>query len=318
MATFSTTYLPLARSCRWLRGNHHGHSTVSDGTDDPLTNVRVYEAAGYDYLALSEHDMLLDPSELQARTRMCLLPAVEVTSASGQTLMVLGSTADPPPRRACTAAQIMAHAQAAGALFIVDHPNWLYRPGRLHIGDDELEGLSVLRGMEIYTGVIERLAGSAQATDRWDRLLARGSRVFGHATDDQHAPDDRFIAWNCVQWPDDQDPTAPGVLEALSNGRFYPSTGVAIERLGVSDGGDQIVIESDADAIHWIGTGGIIVHKSTGGSARFAVDDLSDCPFAPRREDGQVDLAKLLYLRAECFGRGSARAWTQPFWLVTD
>lgn len=318
MATFSTPYFPLDRSCRWLRGNHHGHSTVSDGSDDPLTNVRVYEAAGYDYLALSEHDTFLDPAELQPHTRMCLLPAVEVRSVSGQTLMVLGSTAAPPPRAACTAAQIMAHAVAAGGLFIVDHPNWVYRPGRLHISAEELEALQGLRGMEIYTGVIERLPGSAQATDRWDRLLALGFRVFGHATDDQHVPEDRFIAWNCVQWPDDQTPTAQATVEALAGGRFYASTGVAMERLGVTDGGDRILIESDAEAIHWIGAGGIIVHKTAGGSARFAVDDLDACPFAPRRADGHVDLERLRYLRAECFGRGSARAWTQPFWLVTS
>ena len=315
MTTFSTPYLPLGRSCRWLRGNHHGHSTVSDGANDPLTNVRVYEAAGYDYLALSEHDTLLDTAELQTHTTMCLLPAVEVTSTSGQTLMVLGSTDAPPPQATLTAKQIMIRAQAAGALFIVDHPNWEYRSDRLHITDEELGALQDLRGIEIYTGVIERLEGSAQATERWDRLLARRSRVFGHATDDQHVPEDRFIAWNCVQWPTEENPTAHAIVDALANGRFYASTGVTIEHLGVNGRGNQIIIESDAEAIHWIGAGGIVVHKTMGGCAHLAVDDLSRCPFVPRREGGKVDFKKLLYLRVECFGRGSAKAWTQPFWL---
>ena len=35
MATFESTYLALDTPHRWLRGNHHGHSTVSDGDVAP-------------------------------------------------------------------------------------------------------------------------------------------------------------------------------------------------------------------------------------------------------------------------------------------
>lgn len=65
--------------------------------DEPLAVMRAYEAAGYDYFALSEHDYLLPPAELQPHTTMCILPAVEVTSftihrlgvsADGQTIQV--------------------------------------------------------------------------------------------------------------------------------------------------------------------------------------------------------------------------------------
>ena len=73
-------------------------------------------------------------------------------------------------------------------------------------------------GMEIYTGVIERLPGEAKATDRWDRLLSKGWRVFGHGTDDQHRPEDQFLAWNCVPWPLDTPITATGIVAALAAG----------------------------------------------------------------------------------------------------
>ena len=96
MPHFAPCCLPLDVTYRWLRGHHHGHSTVSDGDVPPLDEVRAYEAAGYDYLALSEHDVLLPVSELQPHTRMCIEPAVEVTSDRRQSLMYRGADQAPP------------------------------------------------------------------------------------------------------------------------------------------------------------------------------------------------------------------------------
>ncbi len=96
MPRFTSWYLPLDLPCRWLRGNYHGHSTAFDGDVQPLDEVRAYEAAGYDYLALSEHDVLLPASDLQPHTRMCFVPTVEVTSDRRQSLMYLGADHAPP------------------------------------------------------------------------------------------------------------------------------------------------------------------------------------------------------------------------------
>ena len=64
MPRFVTSYCDPDTPYRWLRGNHHGHSTVSDGHLSPEENVRLYEEAGYDYLAFSEHDTLLDVKDV--------------------------------------------------------------------------------------------------------------------------------------------------------------------------------------------------------------------------------------------------------------
>ena len=117
MAKFTSSYLSGDGQWRWLRGNHHGHSTVSDGKDEPAALVQVYERADYDYLALSEHDVLFDPTELQAQTSMCLVPAVEVTSSYGQTLLHLGAERALPARQ-WHARQIMEAAHEAGGLFV--------------------------------------------------------------------------------------------------------------------------------------------------------------------------------------------------------
>jgi hypothetical protein len=296
---FHSPYLEGAEPSRWLRGNHHGHSTLSDGTETPEQLLAAYEEAGYDYLALSEHDRFADPGDYAGSTSMCLLPAVEVSSVDGQTLMHLGPP-QPLPARALTARQIMDAVHDAGGLFIFDHPNW--RPFPDYATDALLDGMEQLRGMEIYCGVIERLEGQALATDRWDRLLTRGWRVWGHGTDDQHAPGDRFIAWNRVQWPAQEPVTAGGLIEALASGRFTASTGVTIEHVGVCDDGACCVVESDGDVVRWIGPGGRIVRKEHGGSGRLEIEELvAACGDEPG------------YARAECLGRGGAVGWTQPF-----
>lgn len=201
---FISPYLGSGTSFTWLRGNHHGHSTRSDGTEEPLTIIRSYEEAGYDYFALSEHDFLLRREELQPYTKMCVIPAIEVTAKDKQTLLYLGAD-EILPVRAWTPKQIMDRVHQSGGLFIFDHPNW--KPFQDYATDqllDSMEGIKGIKGIEIYTGVIERLYGQALATDRWDYLLSKGRKVFGHGTDDQHHQRDQFIAWNCVQWADSQ------------------------------------------------------------------------------------------------------------------
>jgi len=311
---FESTYLPMEQKARWLRGNHHGHSTLSDGRESPEENIRAYEAQGYEYFAFSEHDVLLDVRQYQQRTHMCLLRAVEVTSKDRQTLMVLGGRSWPMPVEQLTPREIMLRAEAAGDLFIYDHPNWEFKPGRLHATEEELLSMPELNGMEIYTGVIHRYAGLAESTDRWDRMLSLGRRnLFGHATDDQHTVRDRFVAWNCVQSPEDQLLEADDIINALRTGRFYGSSGVNISRLGTNPAGDTIRIECDADEIHFICRSGVIVRRVFGGSGQLSVQDLADFEFGYPR-DWSME-SRFMYVRIECYGKGSAKAWSQPFWL---
>jgi hypothetical protein len=310
---FRSPYLPLGTPARWLRGNHHGHSTLSDGVDGPEANIDAYDAAGYDYFALSEHDRFCDPAAYQARTGMVLLPAVEVTSDLDQTLMHLGASADLPAKGALTLAGVLAFVQARGGLFICDHPNWLYRPDRLHAPVGELLAIEKLPAIEIYTGVIERLRGSPYSLDVWDRLLTAGRRVFGHATDDQHGRVDHFLGWNNVQWPTESRPTAAGIVAALASGGFVASTGVKIAAIGVSEDGGSISVDSDARLIRWIISGGVLAEVTEGGRGSLRLADIPALDRVAWSRLGSPGDAG--YLRLECVGDRGATAWSQPFFI---
>jgi len=307
---FVSPYLPIEQPTRWLRGNHHGHTVLSDGIDTPEAAISAYEAARYDYLALSEHDRFCDPDLYQHLTGMTLLPAVEVTSDKQQTLMYLGATGEFPEKGTMSLQGVLDFVRKRGGLFICDHPNWINLPGQLHAPVDSLLAIDGLTAIEIYTGVVERMLGNAYSLDVWDRLLSAGKPVFGHATDDQHAPIDHFLGWNSVQWPKGIAPTAAGIIAALAAGRFVASTGVTVESIGVSEDAKTISIASNADHLRWILSGGVVAEVTSGGAGTLNIDEL---PRLKRRAFYHFGAPSAEYVRIECLGRRDARAWTQPF-----
>ncbi|MBM3215189.1 phosphoesterase [Candidatus Poribacteria bacterium] len=283
---------PYAAEGEWLRGNLHTHTTLSDGSRDAAAVIADYEERGYGFLAISDHDRLLDPQPHVADRSLVLIPGVEV-SARGPHILHIGASAllEPDPDRQVVVDGI----KAQGAIAILNHPNW----GRTfnHFPHELMESLTGYDGIEVYNGVIERLEGTSLATDRWDRLLSAGRQVWGYGNDDAHLPCDVELAWTVVRVSE----RSPGaVLDALRTGNCYASTGVVVRDIAVADSLLRIDTEN-AERIRFIGKHGVFLQTSEGRSATFAL------PTTP--EDAQ----RLSYVRAECYGSGGRVAWTQPF-----
>jgi len=66
----------------WLRGNLHAHTTYSDGVKTAQELLAEYEALGYDFLAITDHEDLIASSYWRAlprlRTRLLLFHGVEL------------------------------------------------------------------------------------------------------------------------------------------------------------------------------------------------------------------------------------------------
>src|SRR3989475_3698145 len=54
----------------WLRGNLHAHTTYSDGVKTPQELLADYEALGYDFLAITDHEDLIGSSYWRALPRL--------------------------------------------------------------------------------------------------------------------------------------------------------------------------------------------------------------------------------------------------------
>jgi hypothetical protein len=270
---------------RGLRGNLHAHSTQSDGEAAPAAVAAAYAALGHDFLMLSDHDHHTTAAMHAAWPAggLILVPGCEITREGSHVLQIGGSRAAAPvaDRQAVIDAIV-----ADGGLAVMNHPNWY--PEHDHISQEALVALRGYAGIEIYNGVINRHPGSAYALDRWDRLLSRGRQVWGFANDDAHRLDEIGLGWNVV-FP--RAPGAQGIIDALREGRFYASTGLAIAELAVGDGRVRIACP-EADRIVAVGEWGL----------RLATAD------GPRLE---LALPAKGYVRFECWGRGERFAWSQ-------
>ncbi len=274
----------------WLRGNLHAHTTLSDGEWQPEVVIAAYERLGYDFLALSDHDLLVPPGDYQALTGITLIPADEVTSHGPHILAVQIQEVIVPHADRQEAIDSI---REQGGFAVLNHPSWQRQ--FQHFSQALMEQLSGYAGIEIYNGVVERLEGSALALDRWDRLLGLGRQVWGYAHDDFHRPCDLARGWNRVQTT---DRSVEGICEALRHGRFYASTGVDISHIRVEE--NTIAITApNAQRIRFVGGWGRELDYADAEQAAYTVQG---------DEEG--------YVRVECYGEGARAAWTQPFFLI--
>jgi len=285
------------RAPNWFRGNLHTHTTRSDGSRPPEEVIADYEARGYDFLAISDHDVLVELDSYQKNTSMTLIHAVEV-SARGPHILQVNATdrIDPKADRGWVVDEI----NKQEAVCVLNHPNW--GTNFNHFPHELLESLEGAHGIEIYNGVIERLAGSPFATDRWDRLLTKGRTVWGFAHDDSHIPTDVELAWNVVQA---ENCTVDEIIAGLKAGSFYASTGVTIN--SVETEGTTIRVETeDAQRIRFISRSGVLRATVDAAEATYALPEDTD------------EALRLGYIRAECYGAGGRVAWTQPIFVETS
>jgi hypothetical protein len=236
---------------------------------------------------ISDHDVLGEPEAVHGRG-MTLLRGVEIGTAGAHVLHVGAAS-----KLSCDRHQTLLDAVAADSGFaILCHPNW--GDSFTHYTFETMLALNGYAGIEVFNGVVMDLTGSHLATDKWDRLLSAGKRIWGFANDDAHRPHQIGRGWNVVRA---RQHTAEAIIEALRAGSFYASCGVRIDAIEC-DGPVVRVRSADADRIDVYGLYGRRVGWADGGNLTFDATDV----------DGP-------YIRVECLGRGGRAAWTQPMFI---
>jgi predicted metal-dependent phosphoesterase TrpH len=269
----------------WLRGNLHAHTNLSDGELSPDDTLDAFARRGYDFVALTDHDIVASPNGLHPQ--ILFLSGVE---HSAQQHILRVNVTSTLPRDLSYQSVIDLTLQEDG-LVILNHPNWGENYDHWH--NAQLLHLERYHGIEIYNNVIEYLEGSPYALDRWDLLLSEGKRVWGYANEDTHRVFQMGSAWNAVNV---HERSREAVLDALKEGRFYASTGVVLEEISVEDGYYR-VRATNAREMRLISMHGEVVERSPGHIATFSLHKARG------------------YARVEAFGEGQSRAWTQPVFL---
>jgi hypothetical protein len=283
---------PFRKRGKWLRGNLHTHTTESDGRLSLGEVTEFYRSRGYDFLCLTDHNTVSDPSGLSTDDFL-VFSGVEITSWETRHHIVgVGLVQYGPMEKWQTPQETIDGLKSMGALVFIAHPYWSA------LTDAEIRDLRDIIGVELYNTGCEVEIGRGFSTVHWDNLLASGMALDGLAVDDAHRyTDDAPGGW---VWVKASRLTEARIIDSLSKGLFYATTGPSI--LDIEVEGDTISVESspvDTITFHSRGPSGHSVHRVGEGMLTHATHK-----FKPDHR----------YIRVECVDGGGRRAWSNPIY----
>jgi hypothetical protein len=298
---------PFSKPGRFWRGNLHTHSTRSDGRRSPEEVCRFYQAAGYDFLALTDHFVehhdwpITDTRPFRSATFTTLIgaeihpPRDVMELGNGWHFVAAGLPFDfAPPDLDETGPELARRALETGAFVVAAHPQWF------GMTEGDMLALGPIHALELYNASAADDNDCAESVYMLDLMLGRGRRVFGCATDDAHFILDtreRLCGWVMVR-SETLEPDA--LLAALKRGDFYSSTGPTIVDLVVEPGERLFVRCSPANRIFVIG--GPAEYKM------FGEQGITEAEFDLRGWRRNF----LRVLVRDDFGR---KAWSNPIWF---
>ncbi len=299
------------------KANMHCHSTLSDGKLTPEQLKKAYRERGYQILAFTDHNRLIDHADLD-EPGFITLPSYEVNADqrpgagdwSYQKTHHLNIYFEHPERfdpallaeRKCTYEiesinRFICEINQSGGLVCYNHPDWSLQEINTY---GRIQGLFA---MEIFNFGCEVGEFNGNSQYQYDKMLRAGQKIFCLAGDDNHnafpftdGKNDSFGGFTVIQAP---NLSRASVFRALRTGRFYSSTGPAIYQCYVEDG--KIRIEAPGMYKVFVLTRG-----------RRSYSKLSDTPF------DQAEFAFLPqdgYLRVVCFNDKNQFAATNAYWL---
>jgi hypothetical protein len=235
---------PFTAEGIWLKGNLHTHTTASDGVRTPQETVDHYAQNGYDFLAITDHGLLVDPKTLNHRG-MTLIPSQEISVGNSEagttthivcanireTLPLKDFDPDTDPQKAIDLTT------QQGGFTIIAHPYW---------SGLQLSGLNRLHsylGVEIYNTTCDVYRGTGYSAPIIDALLVAGRRPLIFATDDHHGepeplkPSDTCGGWIMVKA---KDRSLTSIIEAIRKGHFYASNGPTLKNITITTEGIHV------------------------------------------------------------------------------
>ncbi len=222
---------PFTRPGRWYRGGFHCHSTNSDGNRSVESVTAWYADAGYDVVAITDHNQLT-PAHLPRAPRLLLVPGTEVDvgrTRLGESYHIVGVglgemieiPRDVASRQRLAAQDVVGALRRAGAVVFIAHPYWS------GLVAEDLLPLDGVAGIEVFNANSEVDIGKGYSGVHWDDCLSRGKLLWGAATDDAHwRLPDYGRAWTMVRA---EERTREAIVGALAGGAFYASTGAVLE-----------------------------------------------------------------------------------------
>ena len=230
-------FLDMFGNTRYKIGLHL-HTTRSDGRVSPEECAKIYKAAGFDAIAITDHWQYADERELCG---LKIFSGCEYNLGASDTacdvMHIVGVGMDTDPallREECTRQGVIDAIRAAGGMAILAHPAWsLNTPAQAR----ELHGFGAL---EIYNTVSDVNQSNRPYSGYIVDLLANEGIAYPLiATDDAHyyAGEDETRSFVMVK----ADRLCKSdILKAIENGDFYATQG---PELHLRREGDTLIVD---------------------------------------------------------------------------
>lgn len=278
----------------WFKGNLHTHTTRSDGKLTPEEVVQVYQKAGYDFLALTDHWV---QSENKRQDGMLLLAGCEWDTGNGKNpvfhLIGVGMEQKLTLERteSLRPQQVIDAINNSGGLAILAHPAWsITNPA-------DMMALKGLAGIEIYNSASE-LPWNGRRADAglYADICATNGVLFPCvASDDSHFyGGEQTHSYIMVNAP---ELSAGAVKKAVREGRFYASQGPRFVSVEIQKESIEVRCSKVESVVFYSNTVWCRDRVTTGGV------------------DSAVYMIKPTdrYVRIELIDSKGNMAWTSPF-----
>jgi len=259
----------------WCKANLHCHTTNSDGNLTPQEIKDAYLQHGYQIVAFSDHEVILDNSYLTDENFVALTSTEYSVAAAtdiwqDRKVIHLNLFAKEPHNTfhpACSIENIgesqytrfkdkivcdgytrefsidslnetIKRANEAGFLVQFNHPHW-----SLNSREDYIH-LKGLWSLEILNYLTEIETGAEYCPYIYDDMLNSGIKLFCTMGDDNHNKNKEFVgSFGGFDYIGVDTLNYANVIDAMEKGNFYSSSGPKIHSLYVED--DKIYIECD-------------------------------------------------------------------------
>ena len=269
----------------------------------PSKTVQKYKDAGYDFVGLTEHNLITPNPNVGGIT--FIENAEEDTQGSGGDHILAVGINSPIDEKADDQSRIN-QISAQNGFSSLAHPNSTIYNWKIN----NLVSLENLKALEIYnygedaagkyletlvTGAYE--AGRPFALDKWDTLLSNRKIVYATAGDDYTPGNPGFDGGAVVVLA--KNNSQAEIMDNLKAGNFYAVQGSKAPKIKITTEGQEINIESNqAGTVKFIGNGGQVFKESN--NAYNAVYET---------------VGNEVYIRAEVTGNDGLKSWSQPIFV---
>jgi len=218
----------------WLRGNLHMHTRRSDGRLSYEEAVSLYEQAGYDFIAVTDHWVVSESGRTPGGMlllRGCEYNVGETVREGVYHIVGAGLEREPALSRAqegLSPQGIVDAIHAAGGLAILAHPAWSL---------NSAEAVSRIAGFD-GTEIFNTTSGFPMNARPYsglfvDQLASLGVLLPCMAADDAHEYDEDVFGGYLMVYARERSREA--ILDAIRAGDFYATQGPSV-RLTVENG----------------------------------------------------------------------------------